>query len=281
VNATHACAAIERAADLIDESDALIIAAGAGMGVDSGLPDFRGEKGFWQAYPALERAKIDFYSIANPMSFRQTPHLAWGFYGHRLLLYRRTVPHPGFTHLKRWGEAKLHGYSVFTSNVDGQFQRAGFDPLCINECHGSLHHLQCIEPCCEAIWSADELVPDVDESASLLRSALPRCPSCGGIARPNVLMFGDWEWIDARQREQSARLEDWLVRVSRPVVIELGAGKAIPSVRLFSERVISEFGGRLVRINPREADVPSRQDVGLEMGALDGLKAVAAVLGER
>jgi type I restriction enzyme M protein len=192
--------------------------------------------------------------------------------------YRRTVPHPGFTHLKRWGEAKRHGYSVFTSNVDGQFQRAGFDPLCINECHGSLNHLQCIEPCCEAIWSADEFAPDVDESSCLLCSALPRCPRCGGIARPNVLMFGDWEWIDARQREQSARLEDWLVRVSRPVVIELGAGKAIPSVRLFCERVISEFGGRLVRTNPRDADVPSQQDVGLEMGPLDGINALAAVL---
>ena len=63
------------------------------MGVDSGLPDFRGEHGFWKAYPALGRAKISFDSIASPEAFEKNPRLAWGFYGHRLKLYRETVPH--------------------------------------------------------------------------------------------------------------------------------------------------------------------------------------------
>lgn len=77
------------AARLIDEADSLIIAAGAGMGVDSGLPDFRGVGGFWQAYPALGRAKIRFEEIASPATFERDPTLAWGFYGHRLNLYRK------------------------------------------------------------------------------------------------------------------------------------------------------------------------------------------------
>jgi NAD-dependent SIR2 family protein deacetylase len=51
---------IRRAARLIAEADALLITAGAGMGVDSGLPDFRGREGFWRAYPALGRLKIPF-----------------------------------------------------------------------------------------------------------------------------------------------------------------------------------------------------------------------------
>lgn len=54
-----------------------------------------------------------------------------------------THPHAGFGMLKGWGERMLHGYGVFTSNVDGQFRRAGFDPKTIAECHGSIHHLQC------------------------------------------------------------------------------------------------------------------------------------------
>lgn len=86
--------AIETAADLIGQADALIIAAGAGMGVDSGLPDFRGQNGFWKAYPALGRAKLDFYEVASPRTFEQDPELAWGFYGHRLQLYRACTPHP-------------------------------------------------------------------------------------------------------------------------------------------------------------------------------------------
>ena len=64
------------------------------------------------------------------------------------------------------------------------------------------------------------------------------------------------------------------------MVVELGAGTAVPSVRHFSERVIHQFGGRLIRINPREAQVPTRQDVGLAMGAAEGLEAIAKVLGE-
>ena len=115
------------------------------MGVDSGLPDFRGTEGFWRAYPALQEARIDFESIANPAALNDTPELAWGFYGHRLALYRRTVPHAVFAILKRWGERMAKGAFVFTSNVDGQFQKAGFDPQRIHECHGSIHHLQCLE----------------------------------------------------------------------------------------------------------------------------------------
>ena len=150
--------AVKRAAALLEQADALIIAAGAGMGVDSGLPDFRGQEGFWRAYPALRAAQIDFYDIASPSAFVSAPERAWGFYGHRLALYRKTVPHPGFELLRRWGERMTHGLSVFTSNVDGQFQLAGFDPAHIHECHGSIHHLQCLEPCCEAIWPTSLVV---------------------------------------------------------------------------------------------------------------------------
>ena len=74
------------AAHLIDEADSLVICAGAGIGVDPGLPDFRGPGGFWQAYPALGRARIRFEEIASPAAFKQHPTLAWGFYGHRLRL---------------------------------------------------------------------------------------------------------------------------------------------------------------------------------------------------
>ncbi len=183
-------AAVECAADLIRQADALIIAAGAGMGVDSGLPDFRGQDGFWRAYPALAKARIDFYRIASPATFHASPELAWGFYGHRLALYRRTLPHHGFE-----------------------------------------------------------------------------------------LMFSDWDWIEDRSAAQASRQEAWLSAVKRPVVIELGAGTAIPSVRHFSQRVLHEFGGRLIRINPRECEVSSGLDVGMPVGAVAGLDAIAQLLG--
>jgi len=268
---------VERAAEAIAGAKALLITAGAGMGVDSGLPDFRGDEGFWTAYPPFREKGLTFVDLASPGWFEDDPELAWGFYGHRLELYRRTVPHRGFDVLRRL--AKRAGRSfVFTSNVDGQFQRAGFPEDSIVECHGSIHHLQCLDRCDGSIWPADAFVPVVDEAECRLVNALPTCPACGGIARPNVLMFGDWGWLPARQQAQEARLEAWLARVHRPVVIELGAGTAIPSVREFAEGVVTHYGGTLVRINPREPEVERGYGVGIRDGALAGLAAIDAAL---
>jgi NAD-dependent SIR2 family protein deacetylase len=79
-----AAAGIARAAELLAQADGLIVTAGAGMGVDSGLPDFRGTDGFWRAYPALRQAGLAFEEVASPLTFVHEPRLAWGFYGHRL-----------------------------------------------------------------------------------------------------------------------------------------------------------------------------------------------------
>src|SRR5580693_5442297 len=108
---------LNRAATVISDADAILIGAGAGMGVDSGLPDFRGPQGFWRAYPVYEKLGLDFAAMANPRWFERDPAFAWGFYGHRLELYRQTQPHPGFAILRAWAARKEHGAFVFTSNV--------------------------------------------------------------------------------------------------------------------------------------------------------------------
>ncbi len=274
----HPAHLIHQAAELITQADSLVIAAGAGMGVDSGLPDFRGSEGFWKAYPALGQEAIPFYEIANPAAFRRRPLQAWGFYGHRLALYRQIRPHAGFELLRQWGASKPHGLSVYTSNVDGHFQQAGMENALIHECHGSIHYLQCLLPCSDSIWQADQFMPEVDEVNCQLINTAPVCPHCGGMARPNILMFDDADWNSQRQQQQAERQSDWLSKVKRPLVIEIGAGTAVPSVRNFSQRMQAHFGCRLLRINLREPQVQYAQDVGLAMGALEALSAIQAVL---
>lgn len=265
---------IERAAAVIRGADALLISAGAGMGVDSGLPDFRGREGFWRAYPALARLGLSFEEMADPGWFRRDPSLAWAFYGHRLNLYRSTHPHSGFAQLLALAQGMKAGWFVFTSNVDGQFQRAGFDPDRLVECHGSIHHFQCVAGCGQNIWSADDERVVVDESAFRAVEPWPRCPYCDGLARPNVLMFGDGSWLGARTGEQQERFRQWLAGLARTrarlVVIELGAGSTIATVRHTSETVARRLGGRLIRINPREPDVPTGE-IGLALGAANGV----------
>jgi len=266
---------IQQAARAVAESEALLITAGAGMGVDSGLPDFRGDQGFWKAYPPMERLGISFVEMANPSWFSRDPELAWGFYGHRLNLYRGTAPHHGFEILKHWSERPPHNFFVFTSNVDGHFQKAGFSDDRVLECHGSLTHLQCSTPCGSAIWTADELEVIVDEESFRAVSELPECPGCGALARPNVLMFNDWHWIPRRTSQQERRFDSWLAEVinARSVIVELGAGSAVPTVRLTSEHAATRLGATLVRINPREPQVPHGQ-IGIPLDALEALNAI-------
>ena len=93
---------LSRAASIVRGAEAFVITAGAGMGVDSGLPDFRGNKGFWNAYPAYARLGLSFVDCANPQHFSGDPSFGWGFYGHRTNLYRNTVPHEGFHVIRKW-----------------------------------------------------------------------------------------------------------------------------------------------------------------------------------
>ncbi len=265
----------ERAAALLAQADSLIITAGAGMGIDSGLPDFRGPGGFWGVYPALGRAGIDFDDIANPQAFANQPHTAWGFYGHRLNLYRATTPHAGFAILRRIADAMPFGAFVFTSNVDGHFSKAGFSEYRIVECHGSIHFMQCSGSCMGHIWPARHFTPEIDEENCRMVSEMPHCDLCGSIARPNIMMFGDYGWYSDRTEAQEEHFRAWRHNVERPVVIEIGAGEAIPSVRRFSE----SQGCLIIRINPHDYRLRTDNGVSMPCGALAGLQAIESALG--
>jgi NAD-dependent SIR2 family protein deacetylase len=266
---------IERAAEAIAHADALLIGAGAGMGVDSGMPDFRGPEGFWRAYPPYAKLGLRFEQMASPDHFRSDPPLGWGFYGHRTNLYRQTTPHPGFAILKEWADWMPQGAFVFTSNVDNHFQRAGFDPDRVVECHGSIEHRQCLAECGVGIFDAGPAEIEVDPSTFRAVGNLPKCPACGALARPNILMFGDWDWDSGRTKRQRVRLVRWLEGLgpARLAIVELGAGLAVPTVRLFCQEMAALLGGTLIRINVRDPEVP-RGHLGIPMGALEGLRAI-------
>ena len=261
---------IEKAAEIISECEAIVITAGAGMGVDSGLPDFRGNHGFWNAYPMYKRLGLSFVDAANPRHFDDDPYFGWGFYGHRLELYRKTVPHEGFNIILNWCEQKNNNYFVVTSNVDGQFQKAGYREDKIYEIHGSIHHLQCTTPCTNAIWpNKEEIVIDYE---TMKAENIPYCKNCDAVARPNILMFGDYSWLPGRTHSQEARFDLFLEENRGKViaVIEMGAGTAIPSIRYTSERIGSYYNATVIRINPREAHIRGGH-ISISMGALEAL----------
>ena len=246
--------------NLIQNCDALFIGAGAGMGVDSGLPDFRGKEGFWRAYPPLAKMGLGFEEMANPIWFRENPKLAWGFYGHRCKLYLNTKPHIGYYIIKKWTEQFSLPSFVFTSNVDGHFAQVGWANQLI-ECHGSLMQLQCIQNCGQPIWEfkknyAKKL--EISMESLTCTSPLPTCPSCGSIARPNILMFSDFYWNPSNYLKQEKKLSWWLEKHANAklLIFEFGAGLGVPTVRSFCEKIQQKYGCSMFRFNPRDSEAP-------------------------
>lgn len=265
---------ILKAQNAIKHADAVLILAGAGISVDSGLPDFRGNEGFWKAYPVAKQKHLSFQDLANPEWFHCDPALAWAFYGHRLHLYRDTIPHEGFGLLKKLCDTK-EDFFIVTSNVDGQFQKAGFNVEKIYEIHGSIHHLQCTNKKSHGIWSAEDINVKIDMETFKAESPLPVCPTCKQTARPNILMFNDWDWIAKRSHQQSIKFSEFKKNIKNKslklVIIEIGAGTAIPSIRIISQNTSNEFSASIVRINPREYSGKSSV-ISIPFGALEGIK---------
>jgi NAD-dependent SIR2 family protein deacetylase len=271
---------LEAAAEVLSQAEALLVCAGAGMGVDAGLPDFTSPGGFWNAYPAARKLGLSFAALANPEWFEKDSRLAWGFYGHRYQLYRDTAQHEGHAILARWARRMEHGAFVFTSNVDGFFRKSGFEGENIVECHGSLMMLQCVKPCCAASWPMPAgTIIEVDPETLRATGELPRCISCGGLARPNVLMFNDATWMDGRSIAQNIRFRLWLRSLARGklAVVELGAGTTIPTVRDTAEEVSRAAGVPLIRINPVNNKGP-RDCIRIAEGAREALRQIDARL---
>lgn len=266
---------IRKIAQMVLDADAILVGAGAGMGVDSGLPDFRGKQGFWRAYPPLANLGLEFEDMANPRWFMEDPTLAWGFYGHRYQLYKSTKPHKGYEILRSWTQNLKIPSFIFTSNVDGHFSTSGWTDQ-ILECHGSLMFLQCLEACGQIPWLTQRSVTEeIEVCMETLRckSKLPNCPDCHSLARPNILMFSDYCWDPLRISQQEKELENWLSIHGNPklLVIEIGAGLNIPKVRTFCEKTKMFYDCGMIRINPRDFLTPSGVEA-LPFGALESLE---------
>jgi NAD-dependent SIR2 family protein deacetylase len=139
--------------------------------------------------------------------------------------------------------------------------------------HGSIHHLQCLIPCSNAIWdNREEIRVDFE---TMRAENVPQCRHCGGVARPNVLMFGDFSWLPERTRRQERLFDEFVTdhRGEKLAVVEMGAGTAIPTIRYMGERLAQYQQAALIRINPREAQVPAGQ-ISIATGALAGLEGI-------
>jgi NAD-dependent protein deacetylase/lipoamidase len=151
-------------AQLLQTRQPCVVLTGAGISTESGIPDFRSASGIWAQYDPMEYATID--------AFRRDPEKVWEFYALRLGVLADAQPNAGhraLAELERRGLVR----AVVTQNIDGLHQRAGSRDVI--EVHGSIRSATCLDCGTEAP----------------LEQPAQRCPQCGAIMKPGVVMFGE------------------------------------------------------------------------------------------
>lgn len=149
-----------------------------------------------------------------------------------------------------------HDYFVFTTNVDGQFQKAGFDIHRLATPQGDYGLFQCSRPCHDTVYPNQELVQQLcaslpDGVFALRPEQVPRCPRCGAVMEPNIRKSSSF--IEAHWQPQMQALQNFLQRTNglRRVLLEIGVGFNTPGIIRypFERMTLADDHTTLIRIN--------------------------------
>ena len=163
----------------LDEADAVVIGAGAGLSTSAGFP-YNGER-FHQYFADFE-AKYGFHDMYSGGFYPyDTPEEHWAYWSRYILINRyMDAPKPVYEELFRLVKDK--DCFVITTNVDHCFQKAGFDKKRLFYTQGDYGLFQCSEPCCQETWDNEAVIRQMvaEQKDMKIPSALiPRCPHCG------------------------------------------------------------------------------------------------------
>jgi len=164
---------IKKAAELTSRAKYVVALTGAGMSTESGIPDFRSPGGLWSKFDPEEFGSISSF-MRDPTKFYQ---IADEF--RSVFSAQPNEGHRALAKLEQMGKLK----SVITQNIDGLHQAAGSKNVI--ELHGNLREAKCMK--CRKVYPIENLI----EKAFQKNEIPPKCDECGGILKPNVVMFGE------------------------------------------------------------------------------------------
>lgn len=230
--------------DWISESRHIVFFGGAGVSTESGVPDFRSVDGLYN-----QQYKYPPETILSHTFFIQNPEEFYRFYRNKMLF---PDARPNAAHLKL-AELEAAGKldAVVTQNIDGLHQAAG--SRTVYELHGSVHRNHCMK--CRQFYGLDFM---------LEADGVPRCPVCGGVVKPDVVLYEealDQEVMEAAVRAISGA--DMLIIGGTSLAVYPAAGL----IRYYR-------GNKLTLINKsptpydREADLMLNQPIGQVLGAV-------------
>lgn len=222
-----------------------MVLTGAGISAESGVPTFRGAGGLWKTYRAED--------LATPEAFARDPRLVWEWYGWRREIVASCAPNAAHRALAIAARERS-AFRVVTQNVDGlHAEAAGPDGPRPLELHGSLFRTRCTR--CDARWDDRQRV----DATSL--TTLPHCNTCGSLARPGVVWFG--ESLDAEvlgEAVQLASASDVCLVIGTSAVVHPAAGLADMTRR---------GGGRVIEVNVADTPLTGAASIAIRGTAVD------------
>lgn len=242
---------VEQVAELLRASRSILFITGAGLSADSGLPTYRGIGGLYQNRDAEEGVPIE--TLLSRETIAARPELTWKYLLQIEQACRAAEPNRGHEVIAAM-ESRFERVWVLTQNVDGFHHRAGSRNVI--DIHGNLHRIRCMH------CPYQQFVRDYSEL-----SVPPRCPSCRGVLRPDVVLFG--ERLPARQLA-TYQAE---TRQGFDLVFSIGTTSVFPYI---SAPVLDAYHLHKpsVEINTGETDVTEFVTVKLAGRAASALEAI-------
>lgn len=214
---------IERAAALLRRARHAIGLTGAGVSTPSGIPDFRtpGE-GLWEQVNPIEVASIH--------AFRRNPEAFYNWVRPLVKLMEEAEPNPAHRAMARLEQLRILKV-VLTQNIDGFHQRAGSQSVL--ELHGHLRSATCLD--------CYRTIPATPAMQAVAGGEVPRCPTCGGVVKPDTILFGEQlpslVMVEAMEHVRSADL----------VVVAGSSLQVMPVAKI--PALVHASGGDVILIN--------------------------------
>jgi NAD-dependent deacetylase len=195
---TNSMTISEKLKSLLRRVESICVLTGAGISAESGVETFRGSNGLW--------SKLKPEELANFEAFMRNPELVWEWYNYRKKIVHDVKPNPAHYALARFEEL-VKGFTLVTQNIDNLHFRAGSKNVL--ELHGNIERSYCID--CRK---------DFDNVEVTQERKVPRCLTCNGLIRPDVVWFGEMlpEGVFEAAVEAASRCELFLTIGTSAVV---------------------------------------------------------------
>ena len=244
---------IKRSAEWIRRASHMVVFTGAGISTPSGIPDFRSPgSGLWDKY--------DPFQVASLFAFQKRPEDFFNWIRPLAIQAESTQPntaHMGLAEMERRGWVK----AVITQNIDDLHQKAG--SVNVLELHGNARTATC--PKCNHRHDAQQFMQILINGQDL-----PKCLQCGGIIKPDVVLFGEMLPADTWEKAQWHCLQ-------ADVVLVVGSSLEVSPANSLPE-MGAVHGAKLIINNLSPTFLDSRADILLPMDVTDAVSGILEIL---